>query len=84
MELTEQQRARIEERLRGLGALGPCPICGNPQRGVPPYLARQITQDAQHAVDLAHGLPCAITICDHCGFSANHALNQIGLPAKDL
>lgn len=83
MELSAQQTARIEARLKEIDAL-PCPACRRGQRRVEAFLTRAIAQDTENSMDMTTGMACATTTCPVCGFVGLHALNTLGLSVETL
>jgi predicted nucleic-acid-binding Zn-ribbon protein len=72
---------RIIKVLEEKGALKPCPRCGNEEFTLLDAFSRQSMQDNLKGPVILGGptIPCAVVICQNCGFLSYHALGYLGL-----
>lgn len=72
---------RIIKVLEEKGALKPCPRCGNDEFTLLDAFLKQNLQDKLKGPLVLGGptVPCAVVICQNCGFLSFHALGYLEL-----
>jgi hypothetical protein len=72
---------KIIKILKEKGADKPCPRCGKEEFTLVDAFFRQPLQESLKGLVLLGGptIPCAVVICQHCGFMSQHALGYLGL-----
>ena len=79
-ELSQEQKERIVDALRNVGAHGPCPRCGNLTFNLlGGYFSQPVQSDLGGLVIGGASVPSAVLICARCGWLAQHALGSLGL-----
>jgi predicted nucleic-acid-binding Zn-ribbon protein len=81
MPVSQSELDRIIEILKNKGAIKPCPRCGNEEFTLLDAFSKQNMQDSPKGPVILGGqtIPCAVVICQNCGFLSYHALGYLGL-----
>lgn len=56
-----------------------CPFCDHANFTVSDSFTQLIAQKAGDGIELGQSIPCAVVICNHCGYVALFALGTYGL-----
>lgn len=72
--LTKDQVKEIAARLRERNAIRPCPCCGEQHCTVMNQIFFSMLN-----LNIKHGIPCAVTVCENCGHLASFSLIRLGL-----
>jgi len=83
-ELSSEEKKEIVSKLKGAGAILPCPRCGNPNFTlVDGYFNHNIQTDFGNIVLGGPSVPTIVLVCDRCGFLSQHALGVLGLLSQE-
>lgn len=84
MEMTQEQKQEIINKLNEKGVNLPCPRCGNKAFNLLDGYFNQSIQDNLHTTIIGgKTVPSIITACTNCGYLSQHALGALGLLEKE-
>ena len=80
-EITQEQKRRIINALENVGALRPCPRCGNNNFTLlDGYFNQSIQTELGGTVILGGpSVPSVVVVCTKCGYISQHAAGVLGL-----
>jgi len=79
--LTPEQIGQVGAALNARGAQRRCEVCGRQQAmAIVPETAQVPMSFAPNVIG-GGAIPCAVTVCNHCGNTHLHALGPLGLQA---
>jgi predicted RNA-binding Zn-ribbon protein involved in translation (DUF1610 family) len=82
--ISQEELDKIIKALEERGAVNPCPRCGKEEFTVANAYFNQPLQDSIATINLGGPtIPCAVVICENCGFISQHALGYLGLLEKN-
>ena len=76
LELTEKIVEKLQEKIKNPH----CPMCGHRKFAMIDSLIKHTLQRGDDSYSISgRYVPCAVTICQNCGFVAEHAIGALGL-----
>jgi predicted nucleic-acid-binding Zn-ribbon protein len=83
--VSQDKLDEIIEILNKRGAVKPCPRCGHKEFTLANAYFNQILQDNLKKIVIGGPtVPCAVVICQNCGFMSQHSLGYLGLLDEEM
>ena len=79
-QMSADRKKEIVEKLGAVGAILPCPRCGNHGFSLLDGYFNQPVQSLLGGIVIGGpSVPSAVVVCNRCGYMAQHALGALGL-----
>jgi predicted nucleic-acid-binding Zn-ribbon protein len=77
--ISPEQMQKIIQKLEQLGAVRPCPRCGNPTFTIMDGFLNQTVQQTLTNLNIGGpSIPSIVVVCNKCGYMSQHSLGVLG------